>query len=84
MNSGGVSDEVLAFTERTAARLSGVSIRRLHEWEVGGVTAPSVIRAVGDRKTVRLYSFTDLVDLLIVAEIGDRGGLPTVQLTPYL
>lgn len=72
MNSGGASDEVLAFTERTAARLSGVSIRRLHEWAASGLIAPSVVRQISERNTVRLYAFTDLVDLLIVAEMGKR------------
>jgi uncharacterized protein (DUF433 family) len=76
MKRGVVDDELLAFSERTAARVSGLHVRRLHDWARRGLVAPSVVRRLDDRRTVRLYAFTDLVDLLVVVEMIERGAHP--------
>ena len=55
-----------------AAQLAGVSIRRLRYWEQAGLVRPSVSRQLGPRRMVRLFAFTDLLQLLVVAELRDR------------
>jgi DNA-binding transcriptional MerR regulator len=66
-------DKLLALPIERAARLAGVSTRRLRYWDKTGLIVPSIKRTLGKRSTVRLYSFGDLVDLLVVALILHEG-----------
>lgn len=58
--------------EAAAARLAGVSRRRLRYWEETYLVPPHVSRKVTARTSVRLYSFGDLVELLVVAQLLTR------------
>jgi DNA-binding transcriptional MerR regulator len=63
------SRELLAFPDAQARRLAKVSMRRLRYWEEVGLVVPSIKKQLGQRNTVRLYSFQDLLALLVVSEL---------------
>lgn len=63
------TEELLAFPDTRARKLARVSMRRLRYWEETGLVAPSIRRQLSPRNTVRLYSFQDLLALLVVAEL---------------
>jgi DNA-binding transcriptional MerR regulator len=46
-----------------------VSNRRLRYWEKTGLVVPSIRRQLSPKHTVRLYSFTDLLSLLVVTQL---------------
>jgi DNA-binding transcriptional MerR regulator len=64
-----VADGLIAFPDAKAARLARVSVRRLRYWEETQLVKPSIRRQLSARNTVRLYSFQDLLALLVVAEL---------------
>jgi DNA-binding transcriptional MerR regulator len=64
-----VADGLIAFPDAKAARLARVSVRRLRYWEETQLVKPSIRRQLSARSTVRLYSFQDLLALLVVAEL---------------
>jgi DNA-binding transcriptional MerR regulator len=70
-----VSEELLAFPDARARQLAGISLRRLRYWEETGLVVPSVRRHLSPAKTVRLYSFTDLLSLLVVTELRTERGM---------
>jgi len=70
---GHEEDTLLALPIERAAKLAGVSVRRLRYWDETDLVSPSIKRRLGKRSTVRLYSFGDLVDLLVVALILQEG-----------
>ena len=59
--------EVIAFPDAKAARLARVSVGRLRYWEETQLVVPSVRREISPRNIVRLYSFQDMLALLVVA-----------------
>ena len=61
------SEQVLAFPDTQARQLAGVSMRRLRYWEQVGLVVPSIKRSLGEHNTVRLYSYQDLLALLVVS-----------------
>jgi DNA-binding transcriptional MerR regulator len=63
------TEELLAFPDTRARQLAGVSMRRLRYWEETGLVVPSIRRQLSPKNTVRLYSFTDLLSLLVVTEL---------------
>jgi DNA-binding transcriptional MerR regulator len=63
------TEELLAFPDTRARKLARVSMRRLRYWEETGLVVPSVRRQLSPKNTVRLYSFQDLLALLVVAEL---------------
>jgi uncharacterized protein (DUF433 family) len=69
----GNEDAMLALPIERAAILAGVSARRLRYWDQTALVVPSIKRTLGKRSTVRLYSFGDLIDLLVVALIIQEG-----------
>ena len=60
---------LLAFPDTRAARLAGVSLRRLRYWEAKGLVVPSIKRTFSPHNTVRLYAYQDLLALLVVATL---------------
>lgn len=44
-------------------------MRRLRYWEETGLVVSSIERRLSPKNTVRLYSFQDLLSLLVVAEL---------------
>lgn len=63
------AEELLAFPDTRARQLARVSMRRLRYWEETGLVEPSITRQLSPKNTVRLYSFKDLLSLLVVAEL---------------
>jgi len=69
------AEDKIAFPDKRAAQLAGITMRQLRHWEKTGLVIPSVRRQISPRNTVRLYSFQDLVELLVVAELRHRPGI---------
>jgi DNA-binding transcriptional MerR regulator/uncharacterized protein (DUF433 family) len=63
------AERVIAFPDRRAARLAHVSMERLRRWEQAGLVVPSIKETLSPRNVVRLYSFQDLLALLVIAEL---------------
>lgn len=63
------NEGVLAFPDTQARQLAGVSMRRLRYWEQVGLIVPSIKRCLTEHKTVRLYSYQDLLALLVVSAL---------------
>lgn len=68
----------LAFTTREAERLTGLTPRRLQYWDETGFVTPSVAARQG-RGSPRLYSFQDLIQLRIAAQLRDRLSLQALR-----
>lgn len=68
-------EDTLAFPDKRAAELAGISMKQLRHWEKTGLVVPSVREQISPRNTVRLYSFRDLLELLVVAELRHRPGI---------
>lgn len=71
----GAASDMLAVTDKTARRLARISMRQLRYWEKTGLVVPSVRYQVSKGKTVRLYGFEDLLELLVAAELRHRPGI---------
>lgn len=70
------AERLLAFPDARARQLAGVSMRRLRYWEQVGLVVPSITRRLSPRHTVRLYSYRDLLALLVVAELRTERNMP--------
>lgn len=68
----------LAFTTKEAERLTGLTPRRLQYWDETGFVTPSVAARQG-RGSPRLYSFQDLIQLRIAAQLRDRLSLQALR-----
>jgi len=60
------------FDSKTVSRIVGVSLRQIQYWDEQGFIRPSV-KTAGGRGTKRLYSFSDLVQLKVVKDLGEYG-----------
>ncbi len=60
------------FNSKTAAKLAGLSFRRIDYWDRTHFIKPSIQEASG-RGTVRLYSFNDIVQLRVAKALLDSG-----------
>jgi DNA-binding transcriptional MerR regulator len=69
------TEELLAFPDTRARQLARLSMRRLRYWEETGLVVPSIRRQLSPKNTVRLYSFTDLLSLLVVTELRTERGM---------
>jgi DNA-binding transcriptional MerR regulator len=72
-------DDLFAATPQTAARLAGVTVRQLDYWRRIGLIEPAVARRLSPRNEVRLYDFTGLVELRIVAALRARLSLQHIR-----
>lgn len=70
------AEDLLAFPDARARKLAGVSMRRLRYWEQVGLVVPSIKRRISERNTVRLYSYQDLLALLVVSELRTERDMP--------
>jgi DNA-binding transcriptional MerR regulator len=68
-------EEVLAISDKRAAELARITQRQLRYWEKIGLVVPSIQRQLSPRNTVRLYTFQDLLELLVAAELRHRPGI---------
>lgn len=66
---------IVAVTDKRACQLARISMRQLRYWEETGLVVPSVRRQVSPGKTVRLYGFEDLLELLVAAGLRRRPGI---------
>ena len=69
------TEEMLAVPDKRAAKLAGISMRQLRYWEQISLVVPSVREQISPRNTVRLYSFQDLLELLVAAELRHQPGI---------
>lgn len=71
---------LMAFTVEHAARVTGVSERRIRYWDKTGVLVPGL--ADGNRRSPfsRIYSFRDIVGLRTLGELRDRCGFSLQKL----
>lgn len=72
MEQGPGHEEMLAFTRQRVARLAGVSVERLDYWDRVNLTAATLRHRVSGPGEVRLYSYSDLLDVLIIAELEKK------------
>jgi DNA-binding transcriptional MerR regulator/predicted RNase H-like HicB family nuclease len=61
----------LSFNTKTTSKIIGVSLRQLQHWDEKGLVKPSVREASG-KGTIRLYSYTDLIQLKVVKTLRDN------------
>lgn len=61
-------DQLIGVSARRAADIAGITPERLRRWESYELVRPRVRRQLGS-KVVRLYAFTELVELLVVREL---------------
>jgi len=71
--------DVLAVPDKRAAKLARITMRKLRYWEQTGLIVPSIKRQITPRNTVRLYSYQDLLELLVAAELRDRVSLQLIR-----
>lgn len=69
------AEDLLAIPEKRAAKLAGISVGRLRYWEKVGLVAPSIRTRVNLRKTVRLYNYGDLMQVLVAAVLRTQRGM---------
>lgn len=69
---------MLALTTDEAQRLTGLSARRLQYWDETDFIRPSVAARQG-RGWPRLYSFRDLIQLRVAAQLRDRLSLQALR-----
>ncbi len=67
-----VREDLIALPAERAAELADVSDRRLRYWERTGLIVPEIRHSFGPRSNVRLYSFQDLVSLLVASALLKR------------
>jgi uncharacterized protein (DUF433 family) len=68
-------EDVLAVSDKRAVKLAGISMKQLRYWEQIGMVVPSIKHQISPRNIVRLYSFQDLLELLVAAELRHRPGI---------
>lgn len=66
---------LLAFSLDHAARVTGLSTRRIRYWDDTDVLHPSVARDEDGGAFARIYSFQDLVGLRTIAQLRDKFGV---------
>jgi predicted RNase H-like HicB family nuclease len=71
MRYGGEHMFTLSFNTKTTSKIIGVSLRQLQHWDEKGLVKPSVREASG-KGTMRLYSYTDLIQLRVVKTLRDN------------
>jgi DNA-binding transcriptional MerR regulator len=65
--------------DRRAAEIAGITPRQLRYWAEIGLVRPSVVRNLGPRSNVRLYSLEDLVCLTVAAELREELSLQHIR-----
>lgn len=67
-------DETLYAADRDrAAVVAGVTHRQLDYWTSTGLIHPAVTRRLTPKRAIRLFSFTDLMSVMVAAELRRRG-----------
>jgi len=68
-----IDDRVLAVSRDSAASIAGLTRRQVDYWASTGLVAPTTDRRLSPARRVRLYSFVDLLALVVAAELRSRG-----------
>lgn len=68
-----VREDLIGVPAETAARIASISRQRLLRWEAHRLVVPSVRREISPHNIVREYGFVQLVELLVVRELEDKG-----------
>lgn len=61
----------LSFDTKMACKIIGTSLRQAQHWDETNLVKPSVREAAG-KGTIRLYSYTDLIQLKVVKTLRDH------------
>ncbi|MDN5914745.1 MAG: DUF433 domain-containing protein [Pseudonocardia sp.] len=62
-----------ALTREVAARVAGLSTRQLDYWAGTGLIGPSIDRRLTPGTRVRLYAYTELLEVMVASELRGRG-----------
>ncbi|MDQ2788415.1 MAG: hypothetical protein DLM60_09750 [Pseudonocardiales bacterium] len=68
-----LDEQRLAVTRDTAARITGLSRRRLNRWARTDFLAPSTDDQLTPGRRIRFYDFLDLLGLMVAAQLIERG-----------
>ncbi|MGH3754668.1 MAG: MerR family transcriptional regulator [Pseudonocardiaceae bacterium] len=68
-----LDEQRLAVTRDTAARITGLSRRRLDHWARTDFLAPSTDDQLTPGRRIRFYDFLDLLGLMVAAQLIERG-----------
>lgn len=68
-NASQVPDDLIAMPAAAAARFAGVSQRQLRYWDETRLLSPGIKRQFSERNTVRLYTFSELLELRVIASL---------------
>jgi len=74
-----VDETLVAVSDERAARIAGISMRRLRYWDSTDVVSPTLKRQMSPRNTVMLYSFQDTLELLVAARLRDKLSLQHIR-----
>lgn len=77
-----IADSLVAFTPARAAQLSGLSRRQVDYWRKTVLLTPSTDKPISAHRSIRLYDFTDMLALMTIAELLNRG--LTLQRVRYI
>jgi uncharacterized protein (DUF433 family) len=72
-------EAVLAIPDKRAANLARITMRQLRYWERKGLIVPSIRQQISPRNIVRLYTYQDLLGLLVAAELRNRVSLQHIR-----
>jgi DNA-binding transcriptional MerR regulator len=64
---------LVAFTLDRVARLTGFSERQLTYWSKTGLIRPMIDRKLTPHRPIRLYSYDDVLGLLIIGALQEKG-----------
>lgn len=67
------TSEAFAVPAKRAAAIAKISMRQLDYWAETRLVEPSIRRRLSERNHVRLYTFRDMLELLVVAQLVNRG-----------
>lgn len=67
-----LDEQRLAVTRDAAARITGLSTRQLDYWTETGLLPPSTDERLTPGRRIRLYSFSDLLGLMVAAQLKAR------------
>ena len=74
-----VDETLVALPRDRAAKLAGVSERRVAYWSQRGLVMPTVEERLSPQRPVRLYRFPELMSLMVVAKLRDKASLQEIR-----
>ena len=74
-----VDATLVALPRNRAAKLAGVSERRVAYWSKLGLVVPAVEERLSPQRPVRLYGYVELMSLMVVAKLRDKASLQEIR-----